>query len=117
MVDRILLTSSGLKVSKPGFDVNTAALQNLAFDTDNLGIQPFWTALITTHTPVAYPSPGFIPVMVYQFKRSGLDWAQGFSTVGGLAPPTIDASNVTCARIQFISGLQYRVSLFNVRAY
>lgn len=47
MVDRVLFTADTIKVSKPGYDVNTAAAQDLCWDGSAPGLGVYMTGVVT----------------------------------------------------------------------
>jgi len=72
MVARVLLNSSGLKVSKPGIDVLSAGFSNLQFSSD-------WSAMTIVQRGVH--SPAWSVSGLYGTYNSSIAFVKTFSTV------------------------------------
>jgi len=120
MANRILLDSSGLKVSKPGVDVFSGSPQNLSFDSTYKGIRPFYT-LVTSYggsqpqwISIPYPSPGYRPLMTWQSQTNGITtWDQGANTTTWPIPYVTDTNVFVYQGTPF----RYYINLYNLRGY
>lgn len=89
MANRLLLSSSGLKVSKTGFDVLTAGPENIALDT-NKGLFVWYTAVYSrpagagvVNQDLTYPALPYTPCFTYQYQLTNLSyWQQGHTYLG-----------------------------------
>lgn len=130
MVNRVVLETGGLKVSKAGYDVLTAAPENIIFDTYS-GLLVHYTTLITLPTTgstyqyqqdFSYPSLGYIPIFAMQYWTLGGSagaYYQGWSTAGFSQQPYATILNTTQFRVNSLvtTTTEYlRIVIFRNRA-
>lgn len=99
MTNRVLLSASAFKVSKPGYDVVTTGPENLMFDGSYRGLKLFGTGTVSvpiaSTAEVTFGSLPYTPLVIVQQVNSGSSYGgYWFETAVRVNPATVRRSQV-----------------------